>query len=133
MDRNLTMWSCLVTLLSVADKLKVGDSTNSAEIERIFFSFLTGQVSSLYPSNNILGVQKVRLPFWFLKGHRHDWGKCLFTKIIWHEILIEFLQKVIQKCTNHFGKDWAINRAEITHKVFICKHWHEPSMFINIE
>ena len=52
----------------------------------------------------------------FLKGHRHDWGQCLFTKIIWHEILIEFLQKVIQKCTNHFGKDWAINRAEITHK-----------------
>ena len=27
----------------------------------------------------------------------------LFTKIIWYEILIEFLQKVIQKCTNHFG------------------------------
>ena len=51
-----------------------------------------------------------------LKGHRHDWGKCLFTKIMWHKILIEFLQKVIQKCTNHFGKDWAINRAEITHK-----------------
>ena len=51
-----------------------------------------------------------------LKGHRHDWGQCLFTKIIWNEILIEFLQKVIQKCTNHFGKDWAINRAEITHK-----------------
>ena len=40
-----------------------------------------------------------------LKGHRHDWNQCLFTKIIWHEILIEFLQKVIQKCTNHFGKD----------------------------
>ena len=53
---------------------------------------------------------------YILKGHRHDWGQCLFTKIIWHEILIEFLQKVIQKCTNHFGKDWAINRAEITHK-----------------
>ena len=52
----------------------------------------------------------------YLKGHRHDWGQCLFTKLIWHEILIEFLQKVIQKCTNHFGKDWAINRAEITHK-----------------
>ena len=51
-----------------------------------------------------------------LKGHRHDRGQCLFTKIIWHEILIEFLQKVIQKFTNHFGKDWAINRAEITHK-----------------
>ena len=51
-----------------------------------------------------------------LKGHRHDWGQCLFTKIIWHEILLEFLQKVIQKCTNHFGKDWAINRAEITDK-----------------
>ena len=51
-----------------------------------------------------------------LKGHRHDWDQCLFTKIIWHEILIEFLQKAIQKCTNHFGKDWAINRAEITHK-----------------
>ena len=51
-----------------------------------------------------------------LKGHRHDWGKCLFTKIIWNEILIEFLQKVFIKCTNHFGKDWAMNRAEITHK-----------------
>ena len=51
-----------------------------------------------------------------LKGQRHDWGQCLFTKTIWHEILIEFLQKVIQKCTKHFGKDWAINRAEITHK-----------------
>ena len=51
-----------------------------------------------------------------LKGHRHDWGQCLFTKIIWHENLLEFLQKVIQKCTNHFGKEWAINRAEITHK-----------------
>ena len=50
-----------------------------------------------------------------LKGHRHDWGQCLFTKIIWHEILIEFSQKVIHNCTNHFGKDWAINRAEITH------------------
>ena len=50
-----------------------------------------------------------------LKGHRHDWGQCLFTKIIWHKILIEFSQKVIQNCTNHFGKDWAINRAEITH------------------
>ena len=50
-----------------------------------------------------------------LKGHRHDWGQCLFTKIIWHEILIDFSQKVIQNCTNHFGKDWAINRAEITH------------------
>ena len=51
-----------------------------------------------------------------LKGHRHDWGQCLFTKIIWHEILIENLQKVIQKCTNHSGNYWAINRAEITHK-----------------
>ena len=50
-----------------------------------------------------------------LKGHRHDWGQCLFTKIIWREILIDFSQKVIQNCTNNFGKDWAINRAEITH------------------
>ena len=50
-----------------------------------------------------------------LKGHRHDWGQYLFTKIIWQKILIEFSQKVIQKCTNHFGKDCAINRAEITH------------------
>ena len=54
--------------------------------------------------------------WWHLKGLVHDLGLCLFTKIIWNEILIEFLQKVIQKCTNHFGKDWAINRAEITHK-----------------
>ena len=28
-----------------------------------------------------------------LKGLVHDWGQCLFKKIIWHEILIEFLQK----------------------------------------
>ena len=51
-----------------------------------------------------------------LKGLGHNWNQCLFTKIIWHEILLEFLQKVIQKCTNTFGKDWTINRAEITHK-----------------
>ena len=31
-----------------------------------------------------------------LNGLVHDRGECLFTKIIWHEILIEFLQKVIQ-------------------------------------
>ena len=53
---------------------------------------------------------------YYLKGHRHDWSQCLFTKIILREILLEFLQKVIQKCINHFGKDWTINRAEITHK-----------------
>ena len=53
---------------------------------------------------------------WFFKGHRHDWSQCLFTKFIWHEILLEFWQKVIQKCTNTFGKDWTINKAEITHK-----------------
>ena len=52
----------------------------------------------------------------YLKRLGHDWSQCLFTKIIWHEILLEFLQKVIQNCTNHFGKDWTINRAEITHK-----------------
>ena len=51
-----------------------------------------------------------------LKGLGRNWGQCLFTKIIWPEILIEFLQKVIQKCTNHFEKDWTINRAKITHK-----------------
>ena len=51
-----------------------------------------------------------------LKGLGHDWSQCLFTKIIWHEILLEFLQKVIQKCTNTFGNDWTINRTEITHK-----------------
>ena len=31
-----------------------------------------------------------------LKGLVHDWGQCLFKIIIWHEILIEFLQKVIK-------------------------------------
>ena len=40
-----------------------------------------------------------------LKGHRHDWSKFFFTKTILREILQEFLQKVIKKCTNHFGKD----------------------------
>ena len=63
-----------------------------------------------------LNMSKHVSNFFDLKGQRHDWDQCLFTKIIWHEILIEFLQKVIQKFTNHFGKDWAINRAEITHK-----------------
>ena len=43
-------------------------------------------------------------------------GQCLFTKVILHEFLKEFVQKVIQKCTNHFGKDWTINKAEITHQ-----------------
>ena len=56
---------------------------------------------------------------WFLKELGHVWGECLFTKIIWHEILIEFLQKVIKKCTNHFGKDWTINRADISRNFFL--------------
>ena len=30
------------------------------------------------------------------KGLVNDWGQCLFTKIIWREILIEFLAKIIQ-------------------------------------
>ena len=65
---------------------------------------------------NVLAfVDRAPSPDEWLKGHRHDWGQCLFTKIIWHEILIDFSQEVIQNCTNHFGKDWAINRAEITH------------------
>ena len=32
-------------------------------------------------------------------------GPMFVYKNILHEILIEFLQKVIQKCTKHFGKD----------------------------
>ena len=42
-----------------------------------------------------------------LKGLVLDWGQCLFTKNILHvlEFFIEFLQKVIQKCTKHFEKD----------------------------
>ena len=42
-----------------------------------------------------------------LKGVVHDWGECLFTKMILHEILKDFLQKVIKKLklTNHFEKD----------------------------
>ena len=64
------------------------------------------------------------LPVWWIevysfcmtkfKGLVYDWGECvihlsrslflyLFTKIILHEILIEFLQKVIHR--NHFEKD----------------------------
>ena len=31
-----------------------------------------------------------------LNGLGHDWDQCLFTKIIWNEIIIEFLQRVIQ-------------------------------------
>ena len=74
------------------------------------------QSQKCYPLNNVAPEKLYWASIMLLKGHRHDWGQCLFTKIIWHEILIEFLQKVIQKCTNHFGKDWAINKAEITHK-----------------
>ena len=53
---------------------------------------------------------------YLVKGTWHDWSQRLLTKIILHEILLEFFRKVIQKCTNPFGKDWTINRAEITHK-----------------
>ena len=74
-------------------------------------------VGKCLTANAVNRVASVMLLNPILKGHRHDWGQCLFTKIIWDEILIEFLQKVIQKCTNHFGKDKAINRAEITHKI----------------
>ena len=68
-----------------------------------------------------------------LKGLGHDWGQSLFIKIIWHNILIEFLQKVIQKFRNHFGNEWTIN-TELKSFIedVICKHWHEPFMFINI-
>ena len=43
-------------------------------------------------------------------------GQWIFTKITFHEIPEEFLQKVIQLYTNRFEKDWTINRADITHK-----------------
>ena len=69
-----------------------------------------------------------------LKGHRHDWGQCLFTKIIWHGILMEFLQKSHPKMYKPFWKGLSNKQSWKTHiKVFICKHWHEPFMFINIE
>ena len=35
-----------------------------------------------------------------LKGLGHDWSQCLFTQIILHEILLEFLQKVIKNVQN---------------------------------
>ena len=66
-------------------------------------------------------VNKIKLKT--LKGHLDtiglNWSQCLQIKFFWLEILLEFLQKVIQKCTNLFGKDWTINRAEITHKKYL--------------
>ena len=44
----------------------------------------------------------VRLSF---KGTCSGLGQCLFTEIVLIEILIDFFQKVIHKCTYHFGKD----------------------------
>ena len=70
------------------------------------------------------------MSIWSISRIYSDWkwrihlSKSLFLN--WHEILLEFLQKVFQKCTNTFGKDWTIN------KVFICKHCHEQFMVINI-
>ena len=67
-------------------------------------------------------LMKIQSKVWLLHDNPNLKGTCsrlrlMFVyKIIWHEILIELLQKVIQKCTNHFRKDWKINRAEITHR-----------------
>ena len=62
-----------------------------------------------------------------LKGLVHDWGPCSFIKK-WHKILIDFLQKVIQKCTNHFGKDWTIKYSKslilypLLRDIYVYKH-----------
>ena len=45
---------------------------------------------------NSIKYYKIVSPQIFLKGLGHDSSEGLFTKIIWHEILIEFLQKVIK-------------------------------------
>ena len=43
-------------------------------------------------------MMKKQIAFvYMLKGLVHDLGQSLFTKFILHEILIEFLKKVIQK------------------------------------
>ena len=38
---------------------------------------------------DILSTWCAALPYAVLKGHRHDWSQCLFTKNILHEILLE--------------------------------------------
>ena len=45
-----------------------------------------------------------------LKGLGRDWANVCLQKIF--EIPIEFLQKVIQKCTNHFGKPYKVLQRE---------------------
>ena len=67
-----------------------------------------------------------------LKRLGRDWGQCLFTKIIWHEILIEFLQKAIKNIQTILNR--IEQQTELTSliKLFICKRRHEPFMLINI-
>ena len=68
-------------------------------------SYALYEESENYKMKNSCPHRDSNLIYLTLKGHRHDWSQGLFIKIILHKILLEFLQKDIQKCTNHFGKD----------------------------
>ena len=68
-----------------------------------------------------------------LKGHRHGCSQCLFTKIILHENSNRILTESHPKMYKPFWK--RLNnkqRLKSLIKDFICKHWHEPFMFLNI-
>ena len=63
--------------------------------------------------------------FLLLKGHRHDWGQCLFTKIIWHYPVNSnrFLTESHPKLYKPFWKGLSNKQS-----------WNHPlkSLFVNI-